>query len=277
MKEFQTSKNGYNKEEVNAYVLGIEKELAGCRNQITMLNKELVGYRMREKEMKEKENNISVALTTAVERAKQIEKSSSNVYKLKLQELQILYARYERILNEIVEKYPALDEKDNVKRLMVDFKNAIKNSIKEDFRFTATAVNTTSTDPMRQLLLKMNSGLDKQLSNGVDSRVAQRPRKPIPKDMQTKQSELNRLEEKTTMIKPIYDAKLKDGEKYESLVDKFLTEDASVDSAYASKLTAKVGAMPDVNESGFDLKEAVNPKEDLEEIMKSFDFFEQNG
>ena len=32
---------------------------------------------------------------------------------------------------------------------------------------------------------------------------------------------------------------------------------------------------PTVNESGFDLKEAVNPKEDLSEIMKSFDFFEE--
>ena len=275
MKEFQTSKNGYNKEEVKAYVSNIEKELAACKNQVAMLNKELVGFRMKEREIKEKEGNISIALTAAIERAKQIEKSSSNVYKLKLQELQILYARYERVLNEIVDKYPALDEIDNVKKLMADFKNAVKNSVKEDFRFATISTNTTSTDPMRQLLLKMNSGLDKQLSNGVDSKIAQRPRKPIPKDMQTKQSELSRLEEKSTMIKPIYDAKIKDGEKYESLVDKFLTEDAGVDSAYASKLTAKVGAMPDVNESGFDLKEAVNPKEDLEEIMKSFDFFEQ--
>ena len=33
-------------------------------------------------------------------------------------------------------------------------------------------------------------------------------------------------------------------------------------------------AYPDVNESGFDLEEAVNPKDDLEEIMKSFDFYE---
>ena len=30
---------------------------------------------------------------------------------------------------------------------------------------------------------------------------------------------------------------------------------------------------PTPNESGFDLKEAVNPKDDLEEIMKAFDFY----
>ena len=27
------------------------------------------------------------------------------------------------------------------------------------------------------------------------------------------------------------------------------------------------------NETGFDLKEAINPKEDLDEIMKAFDFY----
>lgn len=33
---------------------------------------------------------------------------------------------------------------------------------------------------------------------------------------------------------------------------------------------------PEPNESGFDLKEALNPKEDLDEIMKSFDFFDED-
>ena len=34
-----------------------------------------------------------------------------------------------------------------------------------------------------------------------------------------------------------------------------------------------VKKQPEVEESGFDLKEAVNPKMDLQEIMKAFDFF----
>ena len=99
----------------------------------------------------------------------------------------------------------------------------------------------------------------------------------LSKDMQTKQTELNKLEEKSVMIKPIYEAHIKDGEKYESLVDKFLSEDAKPDSAYASIITSKAGILPRANETGFDLKEAVNPKDDLEEIMKSFDFFNGNN
>ena len=40
-----------------------------------------------------------------------------------------------------------------------------------------------------------------------------------------------------------------------------------------SVITANL-TYPTPNESGFDLKAAVNPKDDLSEIMKAFDFFE---
>ena len=57
------------------------------------------------------------------------------------------------------------------------------------------------------------------------------------------------------------------------MADKFL-EQSSENSAYANIITSKVKAIPEVNETGFDLKEAINPKQDLDEIMKAFDFFE---
>ena len=41
-----------------------------------------------------------------------------------------------------------------------------------------------------------------------------------------------------------------------------------------SVITADL-AYPTPNESGFDLKAAVNPKDDLNEIMKAFDFYEE--
>lgn len=272
--EFQTVRNGYNKDEVNEFVQDMNDKIIEKEQQIARLEGELASYRAQDNEIKQKGENIAIALTAAVEKAKQIEKSSYNVYNLKIQELEILYARWERVLNELVEKYPKLDEINNVKKLMVEFKNAIKSNLKEDFRFANTPSQAgQSEDPMRALLTKMNSNMDKQLDANRKPKVKPRIRKPLPKDMQTKQSELNKLEEKSSMIKPIYNAHIEDGENYESLVDKFLTQDATPDSAYANKLTSKTGIMPEVNETGFDLKEAVNPKDDLEEIMKSFDFF----
>jgi len=274
MKEFASAKNGYNKTEVEEYVVQLSECLEQKSQYIAKLEREIELFKSQEKEIKQKGENISIALTAAVEKAKQIEKSSYNVYNLKIQELDVLYARWERVLNELIEKYPKLDEIDNVKELMLDFKNAIKSNLKEDFRFiNSPNTATPSTDPMRALLSKMNTYLDKQIVSNQKPKTKPQIRHQLPKDMQIKQSELNKLEEKSVMIKPIYEARIKDGEQYESLLDKFLSEDATPDSAYANKITAKIGATPPANETGFDLKEAVNPKDDLEEIMKSFDFF----
>ena len=85
------------------------------------------------------------------------------------------------------------------------------------------------------------------------------------------QTDLSRIEYKSSLIKPIYQSKI-DG-KYENLADKFLSEQDTMDTAYSNIITSKSRAVPEVNETGFDLKEAVNPKEDLDEIMKAFDFF----
>ncbi|MBE7074575.1 MAG: hypothetical protein E7376_01145 [Clostridiales bacterium] len=274
MKEFQTMRNGYNKNEVDAYISELEEQILQKNAKIEQLNSAINTYQEKEKDINEKSQNISIALTAAVEKAKQIENSSKNVYNLKIEELQILYARWEKVLNELVQKYPNLDEIDNVKKLLLDFKAAIKASLKEDFKFTNSNVSVMKeSDPMRALLGKMNTYLDKQVAEKKEVKTKTHARKQLSTDMLTKQTELNKLEEKSTMIKPIYNARLEDGEKYNSLLDKFLTEDAPTDSVYANKLTSKVAIMPPQNESGFDLKEAVNPKDSLEAIMKSFNFF----
>ncbi len=75
--------------------------------------------------------------------------------------------------------------------------------------------------------------------------------------------------------------------KEESLADKYLNSDDDIQiNAYAKNFTkkklekSKAGSpfnfieYPEPNETGFDLKDALNPKEDLDEIMKAFDFFD---
>lgn len=276
MKEFQTARNGYNKDEVMSYVNSLEEQLKQKNIDIDNLEQKLKYYQAKEKDIKEKGDNISIALTAAVEKAKQIEKSSKNVYNLKIEELEILYSRWEKVLNELLQKYPNLDELDNVKKLLIDFKSNLKTNLKEDFKFlNANGSVLQESDPMRSLLNKMNIYLDKQMTEKKETKTYVRHRKQLSTDMRQKQTELNKLEEKSTMIKPIYEARIEKGEKYESLLDKFLTQDVEPNSAYAVKIT-KTGTAPEVNESGFDLKEAINPKESLETIMKSFDFFSNN-
>ena len=93
--------------------------------------------------------------------------------------------------------------------------------------------------------------------------------------MLNSQTELSRIEDKAPLIKPIYENNLQDNE-YENLADKFLSQDDHEDTAYSNIITSKSRAVPEVNETGFDLKEAVNPKDDLDEIMKAFDFFNED-
>lgn len=72
--------------------------------------------------------------------------------------------------------------------------------------------------------------------------------------------------------------------KSQSLAEKYLnSDDDLVQNAYSKNFTKKklekgkspfsYMEYPEPNESGFDLKDALNPKEDLDEIMKAFDFF----
>ena len=127
MKQFQSARNGYNKEEVDSYVQDMQLLLEEKNAEIDKLNRSLEKYIQTEKDIAEQGENISIALTAAVEKAKQIEKSSKNVYKLKIEELEILDARWEHVLNELIQKYPNLDEIDNVKKLLLDFKSSINS------------------------------------------------------------------------------------------------------------------------------------------------------
>ena len=271
MAQFTVVKNGYDKKEVDLYIEKLNSQLDVEKTKNKTLNQELQEYKSQDKSIKEKGENISIALTAAVEKAKQIEKSSQNVYKLKIQQIGLLYNRWEKLLNALIEKYPGIDEVENVKVLLTDFKSSLKNTLKDDFKLsTITSPVQTDNDTIRLLLSKLNSLNAKQTTPPKQEKLE---RKHLSKDMLDGQTELERIEEKAPLIKPIYNSKIEKGETYENLADKFLTETSTENSAYANIITSKVKAIPEVNETGFDLKEAINPKQDLDEIMKAFDFF----
>lgn len=266
MAKFDLEKHGYNKSQVDGYISNIESQLSNALARNKSLEKELFNIEKNQEDFKTKSQNISVALTAAVEKARQIETSSRNVYKLKIQQLELLYNRWEGLLSEMLKKYPNVKDVDNVKAVMKEFKQSIKNTLKDDFKITS--FNTASdNDPIRVLLSRMNEHIAKT----PVTKVATIERNNLSKDILTSQTELERMEEKAPIIKPIYDQKIESDENYETLADKFLREEPE-DTIYNKKFGS--ASYPTVNESGFDLKEAVNPKEDLSEIMKSFDFFE---
>ena len=269
---FTSSKNGYNKKEVDLYIQDLQNKQNELQQKNSKLESELKFFQTQKREMKEKNDSISLALTSAVEKAKQIEKSSNNVYKLKIQQITLLYSRWERLLDEILTKYPQIESVENVKDLLANFKESIKSTLKDDYKLCSiTSPVKTDNDTIRLLLNKLNS------YNKTNSpKTVKMERKQLSKDMQNAQSELSRIEEKASLIKPICNASLLNTSKDEDLADKFLEDDSLENNAYSNIITSKVTAIPEVNETGFDLKEAINPKDDLDEIMKAFDFFDQD-
>ena len=273
MINFSVAKNGYNKKEVDLYIKDLLARVEDLEQKNLKLDNELKFYQSQKKEIKEKNESISIALTAAVEKAKQIEKSSNNVYKLKIQQLNLLYSKWERLLDEIVDKYPQIEQVENVQQLLTKFKDDIKNTLKDDFKlYSITSPVKTDNDTIRLLLNKLNT-----YSKDEPVKTVKVERKQLSKDMLTSQTELNRIEDKASLIKPICNTSLNDKPNDgEDLADKFLEDDSIENNAYANIITSKVGAIPEVNETGFDLKEAINPKDDLDEIMKAFDFFDPN-
>ena len=94
---FTSSKNGYNKKEVDLYIDDLTAKINDLERNNAKINDELQKYKNRDKEIQDKGNSISIALTAAVEKAKQIEKSSNNVYKLKIQQINLLYSKWEKL------------------------------------------------------------------------------------------------------------------------------------------------------------------------------------
>lgn len=257
---FNKQKNGYCEKEVDDYVealtLKFNQEAKKKDETIESLKKQL-------KDASSKEKSIALALTAAVDKAKEIEESSRNIYKLKLEQMSMLYTKWEILLNEMIKKYPDVNV-SNIREDMENLRNSIKVALKDDFNIELMT-KTPATDPIKTLLTRL-------MGMRAEENVKERKVKVVARKISESPSQKTQLEslEEKTLIKPISNVKIEQGENYENLVDKFLSSDEKVPENFA-----KIFSVPDYSKSqgSFDLNEAINPKEDLEEIMKSFDFY----
>ena len=144
--------------------------------------------------------------------------------------------------------------------MIEEFKTAVGLALQDDFNAQLTSPVQTDNDTIRRLLSKMTAYGKEQESTKV-VKLKRRRNLGVKRDIY--------IEEKS-QIKPI--SNLEPEDSSQNLVDKFLQEDSS-DTIYTKFLSKQQKNDLSPNESGFDLKEAVNPTEDLEEIMKAFNFY----
>lgn len=289
MGNFKIIKKGYSQLEVDSYIEKLkndyESRLSEQKDRIFYLKDQL------DKITNSKDNELVTSLVSAVERAKLIENSSKNIYELETKKLNLLYTKMENLLND-ENIYNDRSVKQELLALIQDCRKSLQNNISlQDQNLKESAMG----DPVKRLLSKM-IGFNKISTDFNKIETEKEPNtktiKVVPTDEDIRK-ETNPNNIKVVQVKR-QEVKEKEKEKVvnqqssvASDFDKFLSEDSNLNGAnfenimFQSKKKKNAssyvtgGDLGDLspNESGFDLKEAVNPKEDLDEIMKAFDFF----
>ena len=293
MDNFEIEKYGYKKEQVDKYITDLVQDnevmLHEQKTRISDLKRELQSTNEQLETYKQKNENISDALVVAVETAKQIENSSKNIYQLEIKRVRSLYDKWQSFLNDLMAKYPDLQAQYDTTKILKIFEDEINTILRQNQNLIEQKQMLQDVDT-NTIGLKL---LINKMSNISRSQpTAQRPKtdelyhtnanritrnvRPTEKTMQEHQImqaiEGEDLRLRKDNIKPISNIKMNKNEGYENLVDKFLSDDST---EYQNNAYSKVFMAKQKND-GFDLKEAVNPTENLEDIMKSFSFYNED-
>ena len=239
---FSTDFNGYNKNEVDSYIANLksdyEKALMEEKLKVLEAERKLLENNKKAQEIEAREKNIFSML----ESFKQFQaEGSRNIEVLRSEQLRMVYSQLADFLQKLNEKDPGLLLNSGYKQLLIEIENILDSTENQKREIINTGIGN---DPMRVLLSKMQG-----------KRVQENPR----------EVRIERVAERdrVTNIKPVTQMKLEEDDEYDNLVDKFLDTKPPEEQPRSMKIQS----------NGFDLKEAVNPKDDLSEIMKAFDFY----
>lgn len=239
---FSSDLYGYNKNEVDEYItkLKADNEKALMEEKLKVLESErkLLDIKNKTQEIEQREQNILSMLENY--RKAQTE-GNRNIEVLRGEQLRMVYVHLQSFLQELNVKCPGILVNNSYKRLVNDIETILSST---DAKKSESVAREKETDPMRILLNKMQ-----------EKKIQENPREV--------RIERNVDRERPSQIKPVTDMKLEKDDKYDTLVEKFLNSKPPEEQPKSMKIQS----------SGFDLKEAINPKEDLSEIMKAFDFY----
>lgn len=272
MKDFSIEKKGYSIREVDDYIImqqiendRIVKEKQSRINELRQENFDLV---RQLNVYKQKEESISTALTLATQKAKETVENAKLEYELELNNLNAFYKKWNDFFDELIIRYPKMIDFDT-KKVLSNIKEDINNIIGGTFQ-----VNKTENNNSVSALLDK---LKRHSKNKETKKASLKLNKNINKDIiSNSENELEFLEQnnKINNIKPITNLSLSNDEKeeFESLVDKFLHSDNKISKGYENSIlnSNKKSKYPRPNSSGFDFEEALNPTDNLLDIMKGF-------
>jgi len=267
MVKFDIDKKGYDIEQVENYIntltLKYEEKLAEQKDRVFTMRNELNIMKEKLSTYKNKDKQISQALVFAVEKAGQIENSARKLYDLEIKRINILYDHWKVIIDEIEEKYGKKIDDENLNELIAEFKRGLDSVLAQN--------DTIAKSNIKQELKENSDNYIKNLLNKMDYVINDKAKKKDEKEPIKKKVEDSAI----TTEKGAIGSRLKlisaqlDGKS----ADKYLNDEKDIENTAFSRNFVKKSKYPKPNESGFSLEDALNPKEDLEEIMRAFDFF----
>jgi len=241
---FSSEVYGYNKKEVDEFIANLksEHERALMQEKLKILEaeKKILDIKKKTQDIESREKTILNVLESY---KKAQAEGTRNIEVLRAEQLRMVYLHLQSFLQDLNSKVPGVLLNSNYRKLIADIETILDNTEAKKEEFIGAG---TENDSMRILLSKMQG----------------KKMQEAPKEVKIERNSIY-SKEKQSQIKPVTEMELDDNDDYDSLVDKFLNSKPPEEQPKALKIQS----------SGFDLKEAINPKQDLSEIMKAFDFY----
>ncbi len=273
MAKFDIEKNGYCVSQVDEYidklVLKYENRLNEQKNRISALLSENLILENNLKEIKIREDEVERALLFAVERSEQVEKSSNKIFELEVRRIRLMYTRWQEIM-DMLDSDSLMEIKNGKFGVSIqEFENDLTRIIEQNENMERKDDDDSIKDD-----LKKNSGnYIKNLLNRMDylvtnsyassTKAAKQSDKVVDAMKDDTKKENARL--------------LNINRRFNNITNKLGLATASVlsddnlpeNNAYFKNITGQVG-----DDEAFDMEAILNPKEDLDEIMKAFDLLD---
>ena len=262
MVKFDIDKKGYDVEQVENYINNLsvkyEEKLAEQKDRLFTMRNELNMMKNRLEVYQNKDKQISQALVFAVEKAGQIENSARKLYDLEIKRINILYEHWKVMLTEVERVCGGKIKDEKLLDLIDEFRRGLDSVMQQN--------ETIAKSNIKQELKSNSDNYIKNLLNKMDYVINNKSKKKAEpkKKFEDSNNEKTNIGSRLKMISNQLDGKS---------AEKYLNDERELEkTAFASNFMKK-SKYPKPNESGFDLEDALNPKEDLDEIMKAFDFF----
>ena len=268
MAKFDINKKGYDTEQVDTFInklsVKYEEKLSEQKDRVFSLKNELSVMQEKLDGYKDKDKQISQALIFAVEKAEQIENKARRLYDLEVKRLRLLYKQWEALINRML----SVELPKKVVDQLIEFNSTVSEVLEQNNRMENSNV-------IKKDLHNSSDNYIKNILNKMDYAINEKPRTSASQSKSVLESMSMETERENNraidLSRKLDKIKVKGSG---NMADNYLNADEEMDSPYANNLMHKKSTKKE--ESGFDLEDALNPKEDLDEIMKAFDFFIEN-